>query len=110
MGGLHLVVRSGTKVWPPIGMKIGERVKGNPTAIAHEDDSVRRSHAAYRSERLPNVLPRYSRKWMPRVISPFPSTRLPWTTAGEKKLPWDGLSVHTVMTSAMSSGNGPPTR
>jgi hypothetical protein len=37
-------------------MKIGERVKGNRPAIAHEDDSVRRSHAAYRSERLPNVL------------------------------------------------------
>jgi hypothetical protein len=56
------VVRSRTKLWPPIGLKIGERVEGNPPAIAHEDDSVGRSHAAYRAERLRNVLPQVQPK------------------------------------------------
>ena len=56
------MVRSGTKLWSPIGLKIGERVKGNPPAIAHEDDSVRRSHAAYRAERLRNILPQVQPK------------------------------------------------
>ena len=61
-----------------------------------------------RAERLWNILPQVQPKWMPHVIGPSPSARLPRTTAGEKKLPWDGPSVHTVMTSTMSSGNGPP--